>query len=154
MLDLRVAGMNAVSHLVLDFNGTMAADGRLLDGVADRVTRLARDVSVHVVTGNTFGTVADALAGLPCSIEVLPEADQAIAKRRYVEALGASAVACVGNGRNDVLMMQVAALAIAVLQGEGASPQALMAAHVVAPGIRDALDLLLHPLRLKATLRP
>lgn len=153
MLDLSAAGLNCVSHLVLDFNGTLAVDGRMLGGVADRVHRLARDLSVHVVTADTFGTAREELAALPCSLEILPEADQAIAKQGYVQALGAGTVACVGNGRNDVLMMQAAALAIAVLQADGATPQALMAAHVVVPGIRDALDLLLNPLRLKATLR-
>jgi soluble P-type ATPase len=50
-------------------------------------------------------------------------------------------------------MMEEAALAIAVLQSEGAFSATLAAADVVAPHIRDALDLLLRPQRLTATLR-
>lgn len=50
-------------------------------------------------------------------------------------------------------MIEAAALAMVVVQAEGAYPKTLMAAHVVATDIRDALDLLLHPLRLTATLR-
>jgi P-type E1-E2 ATPase len=153
MLTLPVAGLLPLAHLVLDFNGTLACDGRLLEGVAGRLQRLATDLTIHVVTGDTFGTAREALAGLPCRVETLPPEDQGEAKRAFVERLGAAATACIGNGRNDVAMMQVAALAIAVLQREGASAQALQAAHVVVADICDALDLLLNPLRLKATLR-
>ena len=48
--------------------------------------------------------------------------------------------------------LKQAALGIAVVQTEEAM-EALLAADVVTPGIVDALDLLLHPDRLKATLR-
>lgn len=138
---------------MLDFNGTLACDGVLVDGVADRVTRLARVLRIHVVTGDTFATAATALAGLPCVVNVLQSTAQGDAKRDYVATLGADGVACVGNGRNDRLMMEEAALAIAVVQSEGACPATLAAADVVAPHIRDALDLLLRPVRLTATLR-
>ncbi|MEK6290565.1 MAG: hypothetical protein V4793_04085 [Paraburkholderia tropica] len=44
-----------LAHLVLDFNGTLAVDGRLLDGVGPRLAALARELDLHVVTGNTYG---------------------------------------------------------------------------------------------------
>ena len=50
-------------------------------------------------------------------------------------------------------MLLAAALGIVVVQREGASVQALMAADVVVPDIRTALDLLAYPQRLVATLR-
>jgi P-type E1-E2 ATPase len=142
-----------LEHLVLDFNGTLACDGVLIEGVADRVARLAQVLRIHVVTGDTFATAAAALAGLPCVVNVLQSTAQGDAKRDYVATLGSDGVACVGNGRNDLPMMEEAALAIAVLQSEGAFSATLAAADVVAPHIRDALDLLLHPQRLTATLR-
>lgn len=67
--------------------------------------------------------------------------------------LGARACVCLGNGRNDQLMLQDAALGIAVLGPEGAAGGALMAADLAAPGIEPALELLLKPQRLCATLR-
>jgi soluble P-type ATPase len=63
------------------------------------------------------------------------------------------AAVCVGNGRNDRLMLQEAGLGIAVVQGEGAAVQTALTADVLAPDILTALDLLIHPLRLVATLR-
>ncbi|MCA9958568.1 MAG: HAD hydrolase family protein, partial [Anaerolineales bacterium] len=64
-----------------------------------------------------------------------------------------AACVAVGNGRNDALMLQAAALGIAVLQAEGTAVVTLTAADVVTPTILDALALLTEPRRLIATLR-
>ncbi|HKJ46485.1 MAG TPA: hypothetical protein VJ991_11715, partial [Balneolales bacterium] len=58
-----------------------------------------------------------------------------------------------GNGRNDRLMLDEAAVGIAVIQKEGASFQSLQAADVICTNIIDALELLVYPKRLTATLR-
>jgi soluble P-type ATPase len=50
-------------------------------------------------------------------------------------------------------MLRAAALGIAVMQGEGAAVETLLAADVAAPDIQSALGLLLNPARLVATLR-
>lgn len=155
MIELAIPGFAdlRLQHLVLDYNGTLARDGELLPGVDERLRRLAQTMTLHVVTADTFGTAAARLAPLPAEVMVLPQDGQAPAKRRYVERLGAAQVACIGNGRNDRLMLAAVALGIAVVQDEGASAEAVAAADVVAPDIAAALDLLLHPQRLVATLR-
>lgn len=142
-----------LEHLVLDYNGTLAFDGELLPGVKERLDRLASQLIIHVVTGDTFGKARSRLSGVRCELSILPPHAQSEAKRAYVERLGASACVCIGNGRNDRLMLEAAALAIAVAQQEGACAETLVAADVVVPGIHDALDLLVHPQRLVATLR-
>jgi P-type E1-E2 ATPase len=146
-------GALALEHLVLDFNGTLAVDGELLPGVAERLAALAPRLSIHVLTADTHGTAASALAGAPCALSVVPAAGQAEAKQRFVEALGPARVVAIGNGRNDQLMLEVARVGIAVVQREGAAAGTLAAADVVVPTIEDALDLLTHPLRLVASLR-
>jgi len=150
---IRGFGTLRIEHLVLDFNGTLAVDGRLLPGVRPCLRQLARRLDLHVLTADTFGTARCALEGVPCKLAVLGPRSQDRAKARYVRLLGAARVACVGNGRNDVGMLRAARLGIAVMQTEGAASEVLRAADIVAPSIADALDLLLHPLRLTATLR-
>lgn len=71
----------------------------------------------------------------------------------YTAQLGRGNTVCIGNGRNDKLMLQAAALGIAVIGPEGASLDAIHAADIVVPDILAALDLLCNPLRLVATLR-
>ena len=66
--------------------------------------------------------------------------------------LGARTVAF-GNGANDALMLRKARLGICVMHGEGASLQALLASDVLVASAEEALDLLLKPARLVATLR-
>ena len=56
MLEIRVPGLRPLhlEHLVLDFNGTLARDGMLLDGVRDRLDRLSKVVRIRVLTGSTL----------------------------------------------------------------------------------------------------
>ena len=106
-----------------------------------------------MLTGDTFGKARQALEGLPCACAILGPEEQAQAKADYLERLIAAKVACIGNGRNDRLMLQKAALGIVVLQGEGAAAESVIAARIVCRDVNDALELLLSPLRLMATLR-
>jgi soluble P-type ATPase len=155
MLDINIPGAQplGLSHLILDYNGTLAFDGSILPGVTERLKILAEHLEIHIVTADTFGNVRTQVAHLPVQLAVIPPEKQAQAKAAYIENLGPANSVAIGNGRNDALMLKQAALGIAVVQTEGAAMEALLVADVVTPGIVDALDLLLHPNRLKATLR-
>lgn len=152
-IDVPGLGVLELKHLVLDFNGTLAVDGRLLDGLGTQLEALAAVLDLHVVTGNTYGNAREHLRGCPAEVVCLSPDGQALAKRNYVQRLGARHVAAIGNGRNDALMFEQAALAIAVLGTEGLAGNALNAADVIVHHAVDALGLLLHPKRLIATLR-
>ena len=142
-----------LTHLVMDYNGTLACDGIPVPGIKERFEALSRDLSLQVITADTFGRVRADLEGWPCTVQVLPSGNQAEQKLALVRELGAQSCVCLGNGRNDRLMLEAAALGVAVLLDEGVAREALLAANVVTPGILPALDLLLPPLRLTATLR-
>ena len=79
--------------------------------------------------------------------------NEAAQKAAFVADLGSEGVCAVGNGAIDAGMLRGARLAIVVLGEEGLAVEALNAADVVVPHINAALDLLLRPLRLVATLR-
>jgi soluble P-type ATPase len=142
-----------LENVVCDYNGTLARDGRLLPGVHDRLAALAHQLTVHVVTADTFGTARAELSGLEGRLTVLAPGNQAAAKAAYVNKCGAACTAAIGNGQNDRDMLKAARLSIVVLGDEGTAAAALGAAIVVARDIRIALDLLLNPQRLVATLR-
>ena len=138
---------------MLDFNGTLAIDGRLIAGVKTRLNRLAPAMAVHVITADTYGKARASLRGVHCALEILKRGGEDRAKAALVRRLGARTVACVGNGRNDRLMLRQAALGIATMQREGAAVEAVQAADIVVHDVRDALDLLHKSRRLLATLR-
>ena len=152
-LDIPGFGQRALHHLVLDYNGTLAIDGRIQPGVSSRLSQLKHDVQIHILTADTFGTVRATFGQTDFTVHVLPAGDEREAKAEYVRALGASSCVCMGNGGNDASMLMEAGLSVAVLQPEGVAMAALNSAHILIPGIEAGLDLLLHPIRLKATLR-
>jgi len=139
-----------IDHVVFDFNGTLAGEGKLVSGVARRIRRLASLVDVVVMTADTFGTAPVVLGNLPVTCHVVVGGKE---KRRIVELLGGARVAAVGNGVNDVPMFEAAALGIAVCGIEGMASALLREATIVVININDAIDLLLDPRRLVATLR-
>ena len=155
MMTLEIPGRQTIraAHLVLDFNGTLAVDGHLVEGVAGQLVRLSQHLELHVLTADTFGTTGKQLEGLPVTVKVIDVTEQDRQKADYVMALGADRVIAVGNGRNDVLMLKGSALGIGVIQAEGAFYEVLQSSQVVCTSITDALSLLLNPKRLEATLR-
>jgi soluble P-type ATPase len=155
MITISIPGFQnlSISHLVLDFNGTIAIDGRLIAGVKDNLIALSENLKIHVVTANTFGRVEEELEGIPCELTLLPSSDQDVEKEKLIHALGPSTVVSIGNGRNDARMLKEAAIGIVVVQKEGAATEALLSADIVCPDILSALELITHPLRLTATLR-
>lgn len=142
-----------IEHVILDFNGTIATDGQLIAGVVERIAELSSQVTIHIITADTNASARTQLHDVPCTLKIIGANQQDRAKLEYAQNLGANTVLAVGNGRNDGLLLQEATLGICVIQREGASVQAMQAADLVCIHINDALDLLLRPHRLKATLR-
>ncbi len=151
--DIPARGVLTIQDVVFGFNGTLAVDGKLKPGVAQRLNQLAGRVRVFVVTADTFGTVRRALTGVDCEVTVLTASPGGPEKARFVRELGAAGTAAFGNGANDVRMLEAAGLGVAVLEGEGAAVGALMSADMVVRDINEGLDLLLKAGRLVATMR-
>ena len=106
-----------------------------------------------MLTADTRGRqqVIDAQLGMQAA-RIMPQ-DEAAQKASFVRELGGESVCAVGNGANDAGMLREAGLAIAVLGEEGLAVETLNVADAVVPSVTVALDLLLKPLRLVATLR-
>ena len=155
MLTIEVPGYKRfdLEHLVLDFNGTLACDGKVVAGVNERLSRLALSLNIHVLTADSFSSAHTELVGYPCELHVLEKEHQDQGKLEYVRRLGCSSTVCIGNGQIDRLMLKEADLGICVCMVEGAAIPAILAADILCSDILSALDLLIHPVRLMATLR-
>jgi soluble P-type ATPase len=155
MFDIKIPGYRdlQLNQLVLDFNGTIACDGKLIGGLAEKLEILSEQLSIHVITADTHGFAAEQLEHLPCTLKILSDGQQEEAKASFVNNLGANQVVAIGNGRNDRKMLQVAEIGIAVISPEAVAVDTLLTADIITSDIISALDLLLKPLRLVATLR-
>lgn len=163
MIELSVPGRGIIrlEHLVCDVNGTLAVDGKLIDGVSKMLNILRDRLSLHLLTADTHGRQAliDQQLNLTAQ-RIQPASDaqqepgwEAQQKAQFVQLLGAERVVAVGQGANDALMLRAAAVGICVLSPEGTAVETLTSADVVAPNILAALEMLEKPLRLVATLR-
>lgn len=149
-LDIPSRGVIELHHAVFDINGTLAIDGRAVPGIADRLKMLSAQLSLHALTAGTHGNMNELEQTLRLPIERIESGDE---KRRYVEQLDPQYVIAFGNGVNDVGMLRLAAIGVAVLAAEGVAISALQAADILARSPLEALDLALNPIRLVATLR-
>jgi len=149
-VDIPTRGWVELRHAVFDVNGTLALDGEPVPGVVDRLKALANVLSLHALTAGTHGNLAELehLLGIP--LQVITAGEE---KTRYVEQLGPEYVIAFGNGANDEGMLRRAAIGVAILGGEGVAISSLQAADVLVLSLVDAIDLVLKPKRLVATLR-
>ena len=154
MITVSIPGWGDLSleYLLVDFNGTVAFDGALLEDVIEPLRTLSSHVKVIIVTADTYGTVEKLMADGKVSVEIA-KVETGQDKAGLVRELGPERVAAIGNGANDALMLREAALGIGVIAQEGCAAALLKEADVVVSDIVDALELIQYPKRLVATLR-
>ncbi|MFA5328606.1 MAG: hypothetical protein WC384_12515 [Prolixibacteraceae bacterium] len=73
MLVINIPGKKSleIKHLILDFNGTLAIDGKLIEGTKPLLELLGKQLIIHVLTADTFGSAEKELAGINCILKVL-----------------------------------------------------------------------------------
>ncbi len=153
-MDIPGWGKLKLKNLVLDFNGTIAKDGKLIEGV-EPLLRQINDcgIALYIITADTNGTVKKECSELPAEVLVYKNIDVATNKMKLVQQLGAEHTATIGNGRNDAKMFKESVLSIAVIGKEGTCTATAMQADILVTDILNALELFTHINRLKATLR-
>lgn len=143
----------SIECLLIDFNGTAACDGKFKEPVPALLAEIAKQVKVIVVTADTYGTVEKEAAAAGFELKKVNESESGEEKARVVREYGPEKVAAIGNGANDAAMFREAALGILVIGEEGCATSALKEADVVVTDVVRALEMLLKPSRLVATLR-
>ena len=154
MLTIPILGREELnlSHLVLDYNGTIALDGAIIPGIAERLEALKDDLAIWVITADTHGAAARHCEGLPLTVLTHPTTEVGAIKADRVRSLSGGVVT-IGNGFNDVAMSEAADLSLCILGPEGCCGNLVASCDILVRSILDALDLLLKPDRIRATLR-
>ena len=120
MLNIQIPGWEELllHHLVLDYNGTIAEDGNIIEGIRPRLAELAKDLSIYVITADTHGTAAKKCEGLPLQVLTFPTTEVGKIKAEEVTKMDGGVVT-IGNGFNDIQMSDAADLSICVIGKEG-----------------------------------
>ena len=142
-----------IQNIVFDYNGTIAIDGKLIEGIKKSINELSNSFKFYVITADTYGSVEKELADTKCEIIKISKSSQDVSKLDFIKSLGSSTTLSVGNGRNDKLMLKESILGIAILQDEGLCTETLLNSDILIKSIFDVFSFLKDENRLIATLR-
>ncbi len=147
-----------LKYLLLDLNGTIAHRGNLIAGIEDVISKLNEDLEIFLISADTFGKASKIVEDLSITLHKINKGEktnlnEAEQKAALVKELGPEKTVAIGNGMNDSLMLKNAALSFAILGREGLALETMMNADLVFPSPVDALNILLNPNSLRASLR-
>ncbi len=155
MISLSIPGWGELSleYLVVDFNGTVAVDGKLRKDARDALDKISRYLKIFVLTADSYDSADSELAASSWTFVKVTKNGSGDEKAKVVRELGPEKIVAIGNGANDAAMLKEAALGIAVIGDEGCSTALLKEADLLVGDVMKAFGLIIHPDRILATLR-
>lgn len=144
-----------IQNVVFDLNGTLAIDGEIAKSTEELLKELAKDTKLYIITADTHNTaekIRKEIGGL-CEIIVLKSDEHDLEKARFVHSLGFRETVTLGNGANDLKMVQEGILSFGVIGEEGAYGPLLSKVDIVVNHIDHAIKMLLNPMKIVATIR-
>jgi soluble P-type ATPase len=75
-IDIPGHGILTLEYLVMDYNGTLALDGKLFDGLEEILNKLSRNLELHVITADTFGQVDENMKNVKCNLHIIGKENQ------------------------------------------------------------------------------
>ncbi len=151
--DIPGRGILRIKHLVLDLNGTIAFQGKIRESTRRLINELSRRVNVYVLTADTRGKAHHLCSSLEAEVCLIKKGREKEGKAEFIREKGPGETIALGNGDNDQLMLEASLLGIVVLGEEGCSVPSFLKADMAVKDVDTALEILLDPDTLKATLR-
>lgn len=155
MLEVNIPSYKTVyiENVVFDYNGTVAAGGRLIDGIKEKLVDISRLVNLYIITADTFGTVGENFKDVDVEVKIISKDNGADDKLNFIKKLGADRTIAVGNGNNDELMLKESIIGVCVIGEEGLATKALLASDIVLRDVKDLFEMITNKDRIIATLR-
>lgn len=155
MLNIKIPAYKdfTFKYLVLDFNGTVAVNGKISDNVKEKLNKISEFLEIYVITADTYGTAKKECVDINLQIKTFENGFAVDEKLNVLNSLGKEKCICMGNGRNDIEMCKEAEISICVMGEEGCYSKLLGITDLTVTSIDDALDLILNPKRIQAGLR-
>ena len=140
-----------ITTIVLDLNGTLAVQGKIVEGVNERLQKLKEiGIAVILFSGDHRGNGQELCDSLGIRFQKAGSQEE---KESLFLTLDTEKTAAIGNARIDIGKFKHAKLSIATLQSEGIHTGILPYVDIIVPNINDALDLFLDSNSLEATMR-
>jgi len=155
MINIEIPGYGNlhIKNVLIDYNGTIAYEGKLIPSLKNIIEKLSKKVNLYVITADTFGTVSKEIENFPIEIIKIEKENERQQKVEALKKLGSQNTISYGNGNNDKLIIKESVIGICIMGDEGCSRETLEEADLVINSIEKGLLLLLDENKLKATLR-
>lgn len=155
MLKIQIPGREVlqIENFVFDYNGTIATDGKISEGIKEKLSELSKRVNIYVATADTYGNASQECAKYGLQVKLLTSGETRNAKKEFVQQLNPMSTVCFGNGYNDEQMISDCLLSVGILGEEGIYAGLLSKCDIVVNSIENALDLFIKSNRLIALLR-
>ncbi|MEA1974019.1 MAG: ATPase P [Bacillota bacterium] len=153
IINVPQTGKYHIENIVFDYNGTIANDGIIIDGILKRIVDLSKNFNVHIITADTFNTVKESFKGTNVNVYIIDKDFGSEQKEKFIDKLGFDKTIALGNGRNDQLMLKKSIISIAVLNDEGVSVKAINSADFLIKDINNFFDMIEKPKKMIAILR-
>jgi len=141
-----------IEFILLDFEGTLAADRRVHPKAKDKINLLSKRTKIYILTKGEKEPAEETLRKVKAEMVHFPEGESAQGKLNLLRQLPPARTVAIGNGADDTMMIEEAGFGICVISKEGTTVETMKKADLVVSNVLDALDFLLKPLRQKATL--
>lgn len=141
-----------IEFLLIDYEGTLAIDGRVHPKAKDKVNLLSKRLKISILANGDKEKVEERLKNVKAEVLFLKEGEASREKLDLLRRLGPERTVAFGNGMDDAPMLGEAGFSICVMGKEGAAGETLRTADLVVIDILNGLDFLLKPLRQKSTL--
>lgn len=140
-----------LTNIILDLNGTLAVNGKIAEGVKERLGKLSElGYQIILFTGDQRGNAAQLTAELGISFKKASTSEE---KEALTKELEVDKTVAIGNARIDIGTFKGTKLRIATVQAEGIHTGILEHVDILVPSINDALDLLINQNTFEATMR-
>jgi len=141
-----------IEFILLNFEGTLATDRRIHPKAKDKLNLLSKRTNIYILTKGEQEIIREIFKKVNTEVVYFKEGEVSQGKLDLLRQLGAAKSVAIGNGVDDVPMIEEAGLGICIIGVEGTSGEAVKKADVVFTDILYALDFLLKPMRHKAAL--
>lgn len=144
-----------INNAVFDLNGTLANNGEIAPSTKKLLKELAQQVNIYILTADTHNTAENLKTEFRefAEIIVLKSDEHAWEKARFVQNLEFRETVTLGNGGNDLKMVEEGILSFGIIGEEGIYGPLLSKVDIVVHSIDHAIKMLLHPMKIVATIR-
>jgi soluble P-type ATPase len=141
-----------IEFIMLNFEGTLATDGRVHPKAKDKLNLLSKRTRIFIFTTGEKESVSAVLRNVKAEVVYLREGDASRGKHDLLQQLEPHRAVAIGSGVSDIEMIQNSAFGIGVMSREGTLSEVIDKADLVFMTVVDALDFLLKPLRQRTVL--